>query len=133
MEQDQPRVEHHPSRHGDDHHPTLSETFDVVTRQNHRRDLQPGSGAHQNTRELVGSPRSLLIHSGISIMYMVLQVHISVEAINNMRTFYPASRSRVMGLSVTCSTRATDGSAKGYQRGLMTKIPAAMENMVVKP
>ena len=54
MEQDQPRVEHHPSRHGDDHHPTLSETFDVVTRQNHRRDLQPGSGAHQDPRELVG-------------------------------------------------------------------------------
>ncbi|VAU68821.1 Uncharacterised protein [Klebsiella pneumoniae] len=67
-------------------------------------------------------------------MYMVLQVHISVEAINNMRTFLSCQPlTCVMGLSVTCSTRATDGSAKAISARLMTKIPAAMENMVVKP
>lgn len=66
-------------------------------------------------------------------MYMVLQVHISVEAINNMRTFLSCQPlTCVMGLSVTCSTRATDGSAKAISAA-DDKIPAAMENMVVKP
>ncbi|SYD27122.1 Uncharacterised protein [Klebsiella pneumoniae] len=67
-------------------------------------------------------------------MYMVLQVHISVEAINNMRTFLSCQPlTWVMGLSVTCSTRATDGSTKAISARLMAKIPAAMVNMTVKP
>ncbi len=53
MEKDQPRVKKHPGRHGDDHHPAFSEALNVIPRQNHRRNLQPGGGAHQDPRELV--------------------------------------------------------------------------------
>ena len=70
----------------------------------------------------------------MSMMYMVLQVHISVEAINSMRTFLSCQPlTWVSGLSAVCSTRATDGSAKAISARLMTKIPAAMENIAVKP
>ncbi|MNN82462.1 hypothetical protein D3C81_1994000 [compost metagenome] len=67
-------------------------------------------------------------------MYMVLQVHISVEAINNMRTFLscqpPVCSS---GTSTGCSTRATDGSISAISTRLMANIPAAIENIIVKP
>ncbi|MNE61720.1 hypothetical protein D3C80_1569530 [compost metagenome] len=68
------------------------------------------------------------------MMYMVLQVHISVEAINNMRTFlFCQPLICVTGLSVACSIRATDGSTHAISTRLIAKIPAAIENITVKP
>ncbi|MNP55070.1 hypothetical protein D3C76_1496810 [compost metagenome] len=83
---------------------------------------------------LSGRPRSLLIHSGISMMYMVLQVHIRVEAINSLRTFLSFQPlTWVTGIAPAESTRETEGSAKAISPRLMAKMAAAMENMAVKP
>ncbi|MNB93441.1 hypothetical protein D3C75_405740 [compost metagenome] len=70
----------------------------------------------------------------MSMIYMVLQVHISVEAINSIRTFlFCQPLTWVKGVTVADSTRETVGSAKAINPRLMAKIPAAMENMTVKP
>ena len=85
---------------------------------------------------LSGSPRSLLIHSGISMIYMVLQVHIRVEAINSIRTFLscqPPACASASASSEGCSTRGTEGSLTAISARLIAKMPAAIENMVVKP
>ncbi|MNC39381.1 hypothetical protein D3C75_880360 [compost metagenome] len=70
----------------------------------------------------------------MSMIYMVLQVHISIEAINNMRTFLSFQPlTWVSATSAGCSILATEGSAKKISASEITKIPAAIRNMVVKP
>ncbi|MNP42866.1 hypothetical protein D3C76_1366560 [compost metagenome] len=78
-----------------------------------------------------------MIYSGISMMYMVLQVHISIEATNSRRT--SGSRQALIGAiggeSTLISTlaRGTEGNISHTSSTLTTKIPAAIINITVKP
>ncbi|CSP43438.1 Uncharacterised protein [Shigella sonnei] len=67
-------------------------------------------------------------------MYMVLQVHINVEATNNIRTLLSCQPPCIdKAFSDGSSTRATDGSINAINTRLSVNIPAAIENITVKP
>ncbi|MNP52475.1 hypothetical protein D3C76_1468700 [compost metagenome] len=90
-----------------------------------------------------GRPRSAVIYSGMSMMYMVLQVHISTEAINNRLTsgFRQALTGAIgaegAAISVsagsTGATRGTEGSVNHTSNAQIAKVAAAITNITVKP
>ena len=57
MEQNQTDIKQHARRNRCHHHLAFAPALNVVARQYHRRDLQPGSGAHQNPGEAIGKAK----------------------------------------------------------------------------
>ncbi|MNE55317.1 hypothetical protein D3C80_1501440 [compost metagenome] len=88
-----------------------------------------------------GRPRSAVIYSGISMIYMVLQVHISIDAINKRRTsrlrqaLTGAIGTEAVAFSsvLLCSARGTEGRVNHTSKAQIAKVAAAIMNIQVNP